>query len=276
MVALPRRHRIVTGIGSIPARPKLSSKRSRSRRHRPMEGGIVSGISDVARLAGVSKSTASRALTGQRLRLRRHPRPGAGRRARRSGYVASSNAASLVTGRTRNIGVIMPYLNRWFFAEVLEGIQDALLEHGLDLTLYDARPGIARTAADLRGLPGAQAVRRAHRRRPRAGGPRARDGSSRVGRPIVSVVGVGGRLQRHRRSTTTQPRAAPPSTCSRSDTGASPSSAATRTTHWARVDRRRLDGYIAGDDRRRARARGVPHPLGRSRCRAATPRPSTC
>jgi hypothetical protein len=35
----------------------------------------------------------------------------------------------------------MPYLNRWFFAEVLEGIQQALLERGLDLTLYDAKPG---------------------------------------------------------------------------------------------------------------------------------------
>jgi DNA-binding LacI/PurR family transcriptional regulator len=35
----------------------------------------------------------------------------------------------------------MPYVNRWFFAEVLEGIQQALLARGLDLTLYDAKPG---------------------------------------------------------------------------------------------------------------------------------------
>ncbi len=50
---------------------------------------------------------------------------------------------SLATGRTQNIGVVMPYLNRWFFAEVLEGIQEVLLDRGLDLTLYDAKPGTA-------------------------------------------------------------------------------------------------------------------------------------
>ncbi|WP_438354919.1 LacI family DNA-binding transcriptional regulator [Microbacterium sp. CJ88] len=100
----------------------------------------MSGIADVARRAGVSKATASRALTGHGY-VSAETRTRVQDAARALGYVASSNAASLVTGRTRNIGVIMPYLNRWFFAEVLEGIQDALLEHGLDLTLYDARPG---------------------------------------------------------------------------------------------------------------------------------------
>jgi DNA-binding LacI/PurR family transcriptional regulator len=100
----------------------------------------VSGIADVARLAGVSKSTASRALTGSgyvsdATRLRVLEAAGSLR------YVASTSAVSLATGRTQNIGVLMPYVTRWFFAEVLEGIQDALLARDLDLTLYDARPG---------------------------------------------------------------------------------------------------------------------------------------
>ncbi|MBU4464697.1 MAG: LacI family transcriptional regulator [Actinobacteria bacterium] len=100
----------------------------------------MSGIADVAKLAGVSKSTASRALTGAgyvsdatRLRVVAA--------AAELDYVASTNAVSLATGRTQNIGVIMPYVTRWFFAEVLEGIHDALLQRDLDLTLYDARPG---------------------------------------------------------------------------------------------------------------------------------------
>ena len=54
---------------------------------------------------------------------------------------------SLATGRTQNIGVLMPYVTRWFFAEVLEGIQDALLARDLDLTLYDARPAPRAAAA---------------------------------------------------------------------------------------------------------------------------------
>jgi DNA-binding LacI/PurR family transcriptional regulator len=52
------------------------------------------------------------------------------------GYVVSTNAASLVTGQTRNVGVVTPFINRWFFAEVIEGIESALIGAGYDLTLY--------------------------------------------------------------------------------------------------------------------------------------------
>ncbi len=100
----------------------------------------MSGISDVARLAGVSKSTASRALSGRGY-VSEPTRAKVAAVAASLGYTPSTNAASLVTGRTRNIGVVMPYVHRWFFSEVLEGIQAALLERGLDLTLYDANPG---------------------------------------------------------------------------------------------------------------------------------------
>lgn len=100
----------------------------------------MSGIADVARQAGVSKSTASRALSGSGY-VSDETRDRVTRAAEMLGYVPSTNAQSLSTGRTQNIGVVMPYVNRWFFAEVLEGIQAALLERGLDLTLYDAKPG---------------------------------------------------------------------------------------------------------------------------------------
>ncbi|MHB1170931.1 MAG: LacI family DNA-binding transcriptional regulator [Lacisediminihabitans sp.] len=95
----------------------------------------MSTIGDVARLAGVSKSTASRALSG-------HGYVSAGTRARvvgaasEIGYVVSSNASSLVTGRTRNVGVVIPFITRWFFAQVLEGIESSLIAAGYDLTLY--------------------------------------------------------------------------------------------------------------------------------------------
>jgi DNA-binding LacI/PurR family transcriptional regulator len=93
-------------------------------------------IGDVARLAGVSKATASRALSGRgyvaddtRLRVQDA--------AARIGYIASPDAASLVTGRTKNVGVVIPFVNRWFFGEVLEGIERSLLAAGYDLTLYN-------------------------------------------------------------------------------------------------------------------------------------------
>ncbi|QTX03643.1 LacI family DNA-binding transcriptional regulator [Agromyces archimandritae] len=96
----------------------------------------MAGIEEVARLAGVSTATVSRALSG-----RGHVSPAAKAKveeaAARLGYVVSSNASSLATGRTRNIGVVVPFLNRWFFTSVLEGAQQALLRRGYDLTLYN-------------------------------------------------------------------------------------------------------------------------------------------
>lgn len=100
----------------------------------------MTGITDVAARAGVSKATASRALSGVGY-VSAATRSRVLTAAAELNYVPSTSAVSLATGRTRNIGVVMPYLNRWFFAEVLEGIQASLLERGFDLTLYDAKPG---------------------------------------------------------------------------------------------------------------------------------------
>ncbi|WP_127792193.1 LacI family DNA-binding transcriptional regulator [Agromyces sp. LHK192] len=96
----------------------------------------MAGIEEVARLAGVSTATVSRALSG-----RGHVSPASKAKveeaAARLGYVVSSNASSLASGRTRNVGVVIPFLNRWYFSSVLEGAQQALLRRGYDLTLYN-------------------------------------------------------------------------------------------------------------------------------------------
>lgn len=149
----------------------------------------MSGIAEVARRAGVSKSTASRALGGTGY-VSDDTRRRVEDAAAEIGYVPSTNAVSLATGKTQNIGVVMPYLNRWFFAEVLEGIQEVLLERGLDLTLYDAKPassGRARIFGDYLArsrFDGLIAV-----------GLEPDDHELeqlvRIGRPVVSVVGSG-------------------------------------------------------------------------------------
>jgi DNA-binding LacI/PurR family transcriptional regulator len=96
----------------------------------------MAAIGDVARLAGVSKATASRALSGRGY-VADQTRMRVEAAAAQIGYIASPDAASLVTGRTKNVGVIIPFVNRWFFGEVLEGIERALLGAGYDLTLYN-------------------------------------------------------------------------------------------------------------------------------------------
>ncbi|MDO8338204.1 MAG: LacI family DNA-binding transcriptional regulator [Microcella sp.] len=95
----------------------------------------MSILADVARIAGVSKSTASRALSGRGY-VSDDTREKVERAAAELGYVVSTAAASLVTGRTRNVGVVIPYINRWYFGEVLEGIEASLIQAGYDLTLY--------------------------------------------------------------------------------------------------------------------------------------------
>ena len=49
----------------------------------------------------------------------------------------SYHASSLASGRSHNIGVVLPFVNRWYFATLLEGANSALMDAGYDLTLYD-------------------------------------------------------------------------------------------------------------------------------------------
>ncbi|MGY1553283.1 LacI family DNA-binding transcriptional regulator [Microbacterium sp. A588] len=95
----------------------------------------MSTIADVAARAGVSKATASRALSGHGY-VADATRMLVEKAAAELSYVAHSSATSLATGRTHAVGVIVPRLDRWYFSEMLTGIQESLLEHGYDLTLY--------------------------------------------------------------------------------------------------------------------------------------------
>ena len=84
-------------------------------------GDDVVSIDEVARHAGVSTATVSRALSG-RGHVSDPTRARVEAAAKALGYVVSASASSLASGRTRNIGVLVPFLDRWFFSTVLSGI----------------------------------------------------------------------------------------------------------------------------------------------------------
>jgi len=92
-------------------------------------------IVDVAQRAGVSVATVSRALRDMP-NVSTSTRDRVLRAAQELQYAASPLASGLVTGRVRSVGVVLPYAGRWFFAEVIRGIEEALRDHGYDLVLH--------------------------------------------------------------------------------------------------------------------------------------------
>lgn len=96
----------------------------------------MSTIGDVAKAAGVSVATVSRALRGLD-RVNPDTRARVLRVAAELDYVASPTASSLASGRTRVVGVVAPFLTRWFFATLVSGIEKSLRDHGHHVLLFD-------------------------------------------------------------------------------------------------------------------------------------------
>lgn len=88
-------------------------------------GGRRIGIVDVARRAGVSVGTASKALNG-RGQLRAETRDRVRAAAHELGFVPSAVAASLLSGRTYTVGLIMTDHHGRFSLPILHGAEDAL------------------------------------------------------------------------------------------------------------------------------------------------------
>jgi LacI family repressor for deo operon, udp, cdd, tsx, nupC, and nupG len=92
-------------------------------------------MADVARRAGVSMATASRALSN-------HPHVAERTRARvlaaaeQLSYVISPEASRLAGGVTGRVAVVVPHISRWFFATLLEGLEWVLRDADLDVLLY--------------------------------------------------------------------------------------------------------------------------------------------
>lgn len=95
-----------------------------------------STIVDVARAAGVSVATVSRALRGLD-RVSPSTRERVRRVAYELNYLASPTATSLASGQTRIIGVIVPFASRWYFASMVAAIGKALRERGYQVLLFD-------------------------------------------------------------------------------------------------------------------------------------------
>lgn len=95
-----------------------------------------STIVDVAKAAGVSVATVSRALRGLD-RVSPRTREKVQRVADELHYVASPTATSLASGQTRIVGVVVPFVSRWYFAAMMSCIGKTLRERGYQVLLFD-------------------------------------------------------------------------------------------------------------------------------------------
>jgi LacI family transcriptional regulator len=93
---------------------------------------------DVARAAGVSQPTVSRALRGDP-RVTQATRDRVAVAARELGYVASDRGRSLSMGRTGRIGVVVEDLDNPFYLELLDELHDRLESAGARMIVFTPR-----------------------------------------------------------------------------------------------------------------------------------------
>jgi DNA-binding LacI/PurR family transcriptional regulator len=97
-------------------------------------------LEDVARRAGVSVATASRALRGMS-DVGDATRAKVSAAATELGFVGTTFTSRLASGRPATVGVVVPFIDRWFFAEVISAVESTIRTASLDLmlTLFNLR-----------------------------------------------------------------------------------------------------------------------------------------
>ncbi|WP_136192044.1 LacI family DNA-binding transcriptional regulator [Actinomyces procaprae] len=93
-------------------------------------------IADVARVAKVSVSTASRALRDSP-QISEATRRRVKEAARELDYVVNTSARRLASGRTDAVGLLVPYVTGWFFGQAITGAEQVLRAAGCDVLLYN-------------------------------------------------------------------------------------------------------------------------------------------
>src|SRR5260370_13220849 len=108
-------------------------------------------IYDIAKKAGVSPSTVSRALED-------HPRIGATTRkriqelAREMDYVPSTVAKSLAANKTWAIGMVLATISDPFMGRVIEGVEQAAIEAGFNVFISTSQNDRQREIAAIKML----------------------------------------------------------------------------------------------------------------------------
>ncbi|MGH2644966.1 MAG: LacI family DNA-binding transcriptional regulator, partial [Chitinophagaceae bacterium] len=100
-------------------------------------------IKEIARQLGISPSAVSRALHG-------HPSIGLKTRklvqdlAQKLNYVPNQTALYFKAGKTKTLGVILPYLGEDFFSKAISGLEDVAMNNGYTVLIGQSRDSMER------------------------------------------------------------------------------------------------------------------------------------
>jgi DNA-binding LacI/PurR family transcriptional regulator len=107
-------------------------------------------IRQVAKRAGVSTATVSRTMNNLPVR------PGTARRVRQAieelKYFPNTHARSLVSGRSRIVGLIVSDITNPFFPELVKGFEDAATQKGYEVLLSNTEYDSSRMATGVRRM----------------------------------------------------------------------------------------------------------------------------
>jgi LacI family transcriptional regulator len=92
---------------------------------------------DVAAAARVSQSTVSRVINGS-VNVRPDTRARVEREMARLGYIPNAAARSLITRRTRLLGLVVSNITNGFYPEIIDAITSCALEHGYTVVVGSA------------------------------------------------------------------------------------------------------------------------------------------
>ncbi|GAB4402771.1 MAG: substrate-binding domain-containing protein [Anaerolineales bacterium] len=108
-------------------------------------------IKDIARAAGVSHSTVSRALADSPL-VREETRERIKQLAQEMGYSPHALARSLVTRRTQTVGVVVTTIADPFVSEIVRGLEETGQNHGYTIILCNSNAEPRRELAAVKAL----------------------------------------------------------------------------------------------------------------------------
>ena len=91
-------------------------------------------IVDIAKALNTTPDTVSRALNDNP-RISEKTRRSVQDTARKLGFQLNPVASALRSGRSKTIGVIVPYIDRSFFSSVIRGIEEEVKKHGYNVMI---------------------------------------------------------------------------------------------------------------------------------------------